>query len=212
MILLDVNMPDIDGIETAELIRQHSKTAHTPIIFVTAYADEMQTARGYAARRGGLHPVADRPGDPAQQGAGIRRSVPRAAARAQRSPAPKPSARPPQEATRRSEFLAVASRELGASLDLDEGMERLLQMLVPGLARVCAALGRGSTTSCSPWLRRSERQGRRHAGLDGSTNLPDALAARDRAGTRSPAAEPSCKSTAAGVVPAQVALLRGSSR
>jgi CheY-like chemotaxis protein len=48
VILLDVNMPDIDGIETAELIRQHSKTKHTPIIFVTAYADEMQTARGYA--------------------------------------------------------------------------------------------------------------------------------------------------------------------
>ena len=48
VILLDVNMPDIDGIETAELIRQHRKTAHTPIIFVTAYADEMQTARGYA--------------------------------------------------------------------------------------------------------------------------------------------------------------------
>ena len=47
VILLDVNMPDIDGIETAELIRQHSRTAHTPIIFVTAYADEMQTARGY---------------------------------------------------------------------------------------------------------------------------------------------------------------------
>jgi CheY-like chemotaxis protein len=48
VILLDVNMPDIDGIETAELIRQHRKTRHTPIIFVTAYADEMQTARGYA--------------------------------------------------------------------------------------------------------------------------------------------------------------------
>src|SRR5690606_6716646 len=48
VILLDVNMPDIDGIETAELIRSHPKTAHTPIIFVTAYADEMQTARGYA--------------------------------------------------------------------------------------------------------------------------------------------------------------------
>src|SRR3954470_11046373 len=48
VVLLDVNMPDIDGIETAELIRQHRMTAHTPIIFVTAYADEMQTARGYA--------------------------------------------------------------------------------------------------------------------------------------------------------------------
>jgi signal transduction histidine kinase/CheY-like chemotaxis protein len=39
-----------------------------------------------------------------------------------------------QEATQRSEFLSFASRELGASLNLDEGMERLLQMLVPGLA------------------------------------------------------------------------------
>src|SRR5690606_38468435 len=47
LIILDVNMPDIDGIETAELIRQHRKTRHIPIIFVTAYADEMQTARGY---------------------------------------------------------------------------------------------------------------------------------------------------------------------
>src|SRR4026207_886611 len=47
-ILLDANMPDIAGIGPAELIRQHSKTKHTPIIFVTAYADEMQTARGYA--------------------------------------------------------------------------------------------------------------------------------------------------------------------
>jgi signal transduction histidine kinase/ActR/RegA family two-component response regulator len=40
-----------------------------------------------------------------------------------------------EEATRRSEFLAFASRELGASLNLDEGMERFLQMLVPGLAQ-----------------------------------------------------------------------------
>ena len=47
VIVLDVNMPDIDGIETAELIRKHGRTSHTPIIFVTAYADEMQTERGY---------------------------------------------------------------------------------------------------------------------------------------------------------------------
>jgi CheY-like chemotaxis protein len=47
VVLLDVNMPDIDGIETAELIRQHGKTRHTPIIFVTAYNEEMPTAGGY---------------------------------------------------------------------------------------------------------------------------------------------------------------------
>jgi signal transduction histidine kinase len=48
VILLDVNMPDIDGIETASLIRKHRKSAHTPIIFITAYADEMQTSQGYS--------------------------------------------------------------------------------------------------------------------------------------------------------------------
>ncbi|HET9663723.1 MAG TPA: response regulator [Burkholderiales bacterium] len=48
VILLDVNMPDIDGLETAEYIRKYKKSAHTPIIFITAYADEMQTAKGYS--------------------------------------------------------------------------------------------------------------------------------------------------------------------
>jgi signal transduction histidine kinase len=48
VILLDVNMPDIDGLETADYIRRYKKSAHTPIIFITAYADEMQTAKGYS--------------------------------------------------------------------------------------------------------------------------------------------------------------------
>ncbi|MBV9912208.1 MAG: response regulator [Sinobacteraceae bacterium] len=48
VILLDVNMPDIDGLETATLIRGHRNGRNTPIIFITAYADEVQTARAYA--------------------------------------------------------------------------------------------------------------------------------------------------------------------
>ncbi len=48
VILLDVNMPEMDGFETASLIRQRRKNAHTPIIFLTANADEVQAARGYA--------------------------------------------------------------------------------------------------------------------------------------------------------------------
>ncbi len=48
VILLDVNMPGMDGLETAELIRSRRKSAHTPIIFITAFADEMHTARGYS--------------------------------------------------------------------------------------------------------------------------------------------------------------------
>ena len=48
VILLDVNMPDVSGLETAALIRARKRTAHTPIIFVTAYADEMLRAEGYS--------------------------------------------------------------------------------------------------------------------------------------------------------------------
>jgi signal transduction histidine kinase/DNA-binding response OmpR family regulator len=48
VILLDVNMPGMDGLETAELIRARRKSSHTPIIFITAFADEMHTARGYS--------------------------------------------------------------------------------------------------------------------------------------------------------------------
>jgi two-component system, sensor histidine kinase and response regulator len=49
VILLDVKMPDMDGFETAELIRQRDRSRHTPIIFLTA-ADQSQeqAVRGYA--------------------------------------------------------------------------------------------------------------------------------------------------------------------
>src|SRR5262249_61890881 len=36
VILLDVNMPGLDGLETARLIRNRSRSAHVPIIFITA--------------------------------------------------------------------------------------------------------------------------------------------------------------------------------
>ncbi|MCC6659770.1 MAG: response regulator [Phycisphaerales bacterium] len=48
VVLLDVNMPDMDGFETARMIRARKKCAHTPIIFVTAHADELHAVRGYA--------------------------------------------------------------------------------------------------------------------------------------------------------------------
>ncbi len=47
VILLDVNMPGMDGLETASLVRNYKRSERTPIIFITAYADEMQTSRGY---------------------------------------------------------------------------------------------------------------------------------------------------------------------
>lgn len=48
VILLDVNMPGMSGLETAALIRRRRKSRHTPIIFVTAFADDVQTVEGYA--------------------------------------------------------------------------------------------------------------------------------------------------------------------
>ena len=48
VILLDVNMPEMDGFETAALIRERARSEHIPIIFVTASGDETHSARGYS--------------------------------------------------------------------------------------------------------------------------------------------------------------------
>ena len=49
LILLDVKMPDMDGFETAALIRQRKNSEHTPIIFLTAFDQaELDMARGYS--------------------------------------------------------------------------------------------------------------------------------------------------------------------
>jgi PAS domain S-box-containing protein len=48
MILLDVRMPGLDGLETAELIKQRARTKDVPIVFLTAARDEVSDiARGY---------------------------------------------------------------------------------------------------------------------------------------------------------------------
>jgi signal transduction histidine kinase len=50
VILLDVKMPVMDGFETAALIHGRPKSAHTPIIFVTAEADtDSERFRGYTS-------------------------------------------------------------------------------------------------------------------------------------------------------------------
>ena len=49
LILLDVQMPELDGFETAALIRERERTRYTPIIFVTAIRrEEEQILKGYA--------------------------------------------------------------------------------------------------------------------------------------------------------------------
>ncbi|WP_017315803.1 hybrid sensor histidine kinase/response regulator [Mastigocladopsis repens] len=49
VILLDVQMPDMDGFETATLIRQRERSRYTPIIFLTAYStSDKMVYKGYS--------------------------------------------------------------------------------------------------------------------------------------------------------------------
>ena len=50
LILMDVQMPDLDGFETAAYIKRREKTRHIPIIFLTAISKELHHVfRGYSA-------------------------------------------------------------------------------------------------------------------------------------------------------------------
>jgi signal transduction histidine kinase/DNA-binding response OmpR family regulator len=146
-ILLDVNMPDIDGFETATLIRQYKRSAQTPIIFVTAYADEMQTLRGYSlgavdyilspivpdVLRSKVKVFVDLHLAQRRLRRRVDERVALAAAEAARSVA--------EENTKRSNFLSRASQRLSASLDPEAAARQLLELLVPELgARASVAL------------------------------------------------------------------------
>src|SRR5688572_13771876 len=48
LVLLDVQMPGMDGFEVATLMRQRNKTRHVPIIFLTAInKDDEHVFKGY---------------------------------------------------------------------------------------------------------------------------------------------------------------------
>jgi serine phosphatase RsbU (regulator of sigma subunit)/DNA-binding response OmpR family regulator/anti-sigma regulatory factor (Ser/Thr protein kinase) len=50
VVLLDVRMPGLDGLETARYVKARERTRHTPIIFLTAFSHEIEEVfRGYAA-------------------------------------------------------------------------------------------------------------------------------------------------------------------
>jgi PAS domain S-box-containing protein len=50
VILMDVQMPELDGFETADLIKQRERTKAIPIIFLTAISkDEQHVFKGYSA-------------------------------------------------------------------------------------------------------------------------------------------------------------------
>ena len=157
VILLDVNMPGMDGLETASLIRSRSRSAHVPIIFVTAdVSDEQHMARGYAL--GAVDYIA-LPVVPeilrakvkvfvdlwllAQQAkrqakervAFVEERVARTAA---------------EEASRRLAFLAKVSVTLAASLDFAAIVREIVRLCVPTVADVCALTLVGDAPS-DPW-------------------------------------------------------------
>ena len=50
LLILDIRMPDMTGLELAQLIKERKKTARVPIIFLTAfYSDDLQVLEGYGS-------------------------------------------------------------------------------------------------------------------------------------------------------------------
>jgi signal transduction histidine kinase len=144
LILLDVNMPGLDGLETASLIRARKKSAHTPIILVTAdYGDELRMSQAYSL--GAVDYIAS-PVVPEILRAKVRVFVDlylladQAKRQAQEriSLAEEKAAREAAErASRRLAFLAEASGSLASSLDLDATLRDLGRLIVPRFADVC---------------------------------------------------------------------------
>jgi signal transduction histidine kinase/DNA-binding response OmpR family regulator len=140
VILLDVNMPDMDGFETAALIRKYKRSAHTPIIFITSYADEMQTARGYSL---GAVDYIPSPVVPEVLRSKVRvfvelhilqRRIGRQAEERIALAASETALRAAEEATRRSQLLGSLSHALAGPIDPRDGARTLLAHVVPALA------------------------------------------------------------------------------
>lgn len=146
VILLDVNMPEIDGFETAALLRQYKRSADTPIIFITSYADEIQTERGYSM---GAVDYIQSPVVPHILRSKVRvfvrlfalqRQI-RLQANADAALASAEAARGVAEANdRRSALLARASHALYASLEVGVTTRAFTDLLLPQLASVALLL------------------------------------------------------------------------
>src|SRR5712692_3372863 len=169
VVLLDVNMPGMDGYETAAFIRKRKKSALTPIIFLTAYADEIHKAQGYSLGAVDylLSPVVPdivrtkvrvfvelfrmtqevkRTAD--ERVALAQMQVARSAAEAGQAAA--------EEASRRSAFLAEISADLAGLLDFGATARNLASRTLPFLAdfaavRIPGELGASGLTELA-WL------------------------------------------------------------
>ncbi len=136
VILLDVSMPGMDGFETAQLIRQRKRSSATPIMFLTAFTDDMRMAQGYASGAVDYIPT---PVVPEILRAKVqvfvelfqmrRLSAQQAEERAKRASA--------EEAAKRSAFLAETGAAITRSLDLNGLLDAVARSAVPFLADLC---------------------------------------------------------------------------
>ncbi len=137
VILLDVNMPGMDGFETATMIRKRKKSSKTPIIFLTAFADEMRTAQGYALGAVDYIPT---PVVPEILRAKVNvfielfrlreNTVRQAEEHAKREAA--------EKSARHADFLSRISASLADCIEMENFLATLVRLPVPYLAGLCA--------------------------------------------------------------------------
>ena len=143
-ILLDVNMPVMDGFETAALIRQRKNSELTPIIFVSAINDtENHLSRGYSlgavdymlapvvpeilrAKVGFFVDLFKKTEQVKRQAEDRAEFIREQAARSQA-----------ELSGKRAAFLAEASQSLAVSLDYSETFRVVATLAVPSLADLC---------------------------------------------------------------------------
>src|SRR6059058_2486770 len=147
VILLDVNMPGMDGFETAAMIRRRVRSETTPIIFISAVNDtETHVSRGYSlgavdyiltpvvpeilrAKIAVFVDLFKKTEQVKKQAEEREKLIREQAARAE--------AEARQE---RLAFLADAGNVLASSLDYDETLRNLANLVVPRVADFCIVL------------------------------------------------------------------------
>jgi signal transduction histidine kinase/DNA-binding response OmpR family regulator len=183
VILLDVQMPGMDGLETAELIRKRKKSSHTPIIFVTAFADEVRAAQGYASGavdyilapivpdilRAKVTVFVDLFRMTQQVKRQAEERIALAEERTKRAAA--------EEANRRLDFLARAGVVLGQSLDFEVTARDVAGLPVPFLADFAAVVLAHGGDNWSVVVARAGDEGPEIEESVGRDRLPSAVTA-----------------------------------
>ena len=147
VILLDVNMPVMDGFETAALIRQRPRSETTPIIFISAVNDtETHVSRGYSL---GAVDYILTPVVPEILRAKIAvfvdlfkktEQVKRQAEEREKLILEQAARAEAEARQERLAFLADAGNVLASSLDHDETFRNLAALIVPRVADFCVVL------------------------------------------------------------------------